>query len=297
MLLAEFVQTVYLPSRIKLSLGYAAMLRAVVRRYSNSLGRAANVSDLTRAPLCTFLTAYRRQFSAVATNDQRRMLLTLARAAVEEGLLPAVPVGVRRLPEEVDPPRADTLDEINAILSACRSQPGAVAGIPACDWWYSLTVCVYWTACRVGALRRTPTASYVHGQGLLVRRQKNSRPQWYPLPASCCEAVEATQPAGRNLLWPWPHDPRQFWRRFRQIVDRSGVKAPKAARGLFHAIRRTTLSLCWSVDPAIAQRQGGHRDLETTRAHYVDPRLARGLSAADVLPEPRIKPQLKIYHG
>jgi hypothetical protein len=37
-----------------------------------------------------------------------------------------------------------------------------------------------------------------------------------------------------------------------------------------------------------SQRQAGHADYATTLKHYIDPRIARGRSAADVLPEPVI---------
>lgn len=50
-------------------------------------------------------------------------------------------------------------------------------------------------------------------------------------------------------------------------------------------MRRTT-PLCAAVDPAIAQRQAGHSDYRTTQRHYIDPRIARGRCAADILPDP-----------
>jgi len=65
----------------------------------------------------------------------------------------------------------------------------------------------------------------------------------------------------------------------------SGIALSRRKFGLFHRLRRTTLSYCWSVDPAMAQRQAGHASAETTKQHYVDPRIcAQGLCAADILP-------------
>jgi integrase len=74
----------------------------------------------------------------------------------------------------------------------------------------------------------------------------------------------------------------------RRIVETAGLPCPRTGRQLFHRLRRTTLSLCAAVDPAIAQRQAGHADYATTLRHYIDPRVSRGRSAADVLPEPII---------
>jgi integrase len=74
----------------------------------------------------------------------------------------------------------------------------------------------------------------------------------------------------------------------REIVAEAGIRQPAGGRQLFHRLRRTTLSLCAAVDPSVAQRQAGHANYATTLKHYIDPRIARGRSAADVLPEPII---------
>ena len=75
----------------------------------------------------------------------------------------------------------------------------------------------------------------------------------------------------------------------RSIVEAAGIPPPKGHNQLFHRLRRTTLSLCAAIDPAVAQGQAGHADYATTLKHYIDPRIAGGRSAADVLPEPIIR--------
>jgi len=296
MTLSAFLATIYVPSRIELSAGYAANLAAVVKRLSGHLGRPARMADLNAAAIAGYLCEYRRQWSAVATNDNRRMLLTLWRAAWDRMMVaePPRPGSIRRLPEEWEVPEAWNVVEIAAILEAAAERSGDVGGVPASLWWQSLLAATYWTACRIGALLRSATANY-RGDTLLVRGQKNRRSQLYVLPASCCAAIDATDPHSRQQLWPWPHSSRYLFRSFRRIVERAGIPCPRTGLQLFHRLRRTSLSLCAAVDPAIAQRQAGHRNYATTLRSYIDPRLARGLTAADVLPELTLRSPIRIY--
>jgi integrase len=84
---------------------------------------------------------------------------------------------------------------------------------------------------------------------------------------------------------------RTVWDKFRQIVDTVGLPAPKSKRNLFHKLRRTTITYCAKIDPAIAQRTAGHRDYATTLRSYVDQTIVRIPSAADVLFDPLKTPR------
>lgn len=295
MLLADFLQTVYLRSRIELTEKYVGAIVAVVRDFGIHLGREALVADLTDANVCDYLRSYRQHWSARSTNDRRATLLTLWRAAWEEGLTETLPRRVRRIPEEHDPPEAWTLAECERLFSEASRQHGKIDGVEAGAWWLSLCLTVYWTSARISALRATPTDCYTSGEGLLVRKQKNRKPQWFHLPPTCCDAIDATRPQKRKLIWPWPYCPRYFWTRFRRIVEAAGLPSPKTGRHLFHRLRRTSISLCASVDPVVAQRQAGHSDYRTTLASYVDPRICAGQTAADILPVPSVQTQLRIF--
>jgi integrase len=195
---------------------------------------------------------------------------------------------VRRIPVELDPPEAWTVEELDRLLLAASQRKGMVDDIPAGRWWLSLLLTIYWTSCRISALIGTHSESY-KGDGVLVRKQKNHRPQWYPLPQSCCKAIDATDPKSHELLWPWPKHRRGLWQEMREIVEQAGIPAPKGHNQLFHRLRRTTISLCAMVDPEVAQRTAGHASYATTERHYIDPRIVRKRSAADVLPEPIIR--------
>jgi len=192
---------------------------------------------------------------------------------------------LRTLPEEVDPPEAWDSDQVADLMHEAFSQSGYVGDVLASDWWASLFLSIYWTSNRISAMLAVPSSCY-DGEGLLVRKQKNHRPQWFALPESCREVIERTRPNERKLLWAHPWCARHIWTKARKIIEAAGLPAPKTGRQLFHRLRRTTITLCASVDPAIAQQTAGHKDYATTLKHYVDPRKLHAKSACDILPDP-----------
>ena len=203
MLVAAFIRTIYVPARIQLAPQYEAKLYSVAGKFSAFLDRPARLADLTTRNVCDYLTGYRQKWSARATNNQRQALLSLWQdAAGRPEFLPMLaalpgPRRIRRLPEEIDPPEAWTEAQVNRLMATAAGQPGRVGDVPAGDWWLSLLLSIYWTSCRIGSMLAVPSAAY-GGGGLLVRKQKNHRPQWFPLPASCRDVIDRTVPGARS---------------------------------------------------------------------------------------------------
>ena len=288
MLLDRFLMEFYLPSRIELSRDYARFLSAVCADFSAWLNRPATIDDLTEANVCRYLGQYRQRWSASSTNNRRAALRMLHNEATGGHLQ------IRKLKCAPDPPVAWTIEEVARLLEASVAMHGRIAGVPAGRWWFSLLLTIYWTACRIGSLLAVESQHYRRGKGLLVRKQKNRIPQFHPLPLSCCEAIDATWPTARRLLWPWDQAPKKIFGHMRWIVETSGIDDRPGGRMLFHRLRRTSISYCAAVDPAIAQRTAGHADYATTLRSYVDPLIAHQRTAADVLPDPLAK-RFSIY--
>lgn len=292
--LMNFLLEGYLPSRVEVSSGYAENLRVTVGQFSRWLDRDAVIADLTEERISAFLGNYRGIRSARSTNNKRSHLLTLWMGAFDAGIIKRLPVTrrIRKLRAAVEPPTAWSIDNVGALLSYAGKVSGNVADVPSRLWWPALFATIYWTGCRVNAMLLTESNCYRRGEGVLVRAQKNKIAQWYPLPASCCCLIDATDPQTRELLFPWSGHPKAIFAKARKIIEGAGLECPRKTMQLFHRLRRTTLTLCAAVDPAVAQRQAGHSSYATTQRHYVDPRIARGRSAADVLPEPVITPRI-----
>jgi integrase len=248
---------------------------------------------LSEQTLCGFLAAYKQQWSARSTNNRRSHLLVLWMAATDYDLLLVPPRlrRIRKLKTNADPPTAWTVEQVGHLFSMADHQQGKVCGVPSGLWWGALFRVIYWSGCRIRAMLEAESNCYRKGEGVLVRNQKNKTPQWYTLPASCCAAIDATHPERRRRLFPYREYSRAIFTDARRIIEAAGLDCPKGqGMGLFHRLRRTNISYCAAVDPAIAQRQAGHSSYATTLKHYVDPRIARGRTAADVLPEPIVTP-------
>ncbi len=291
MLLPTFIGTVYVPARIELAEQYEKKLYSVARRFSRFLGQPAELRDLTVVNVCAYLADYRKSWSARSTNNQRQILFSLWQDAADRAeLLPLLtelpqPRRVKKLKEETDPPRCWREGQIRILVAHLATLDGTVCDIVASDWWLSLVLSIHWTSSRIGSMMAVKTDDY-DGEGMLVRKQKNRRPQWHPLPESCREMIERTGPNGRAKMWPKPWCMRTLWHKFREIVEEVGLPAPKGKRNLFHKLRRTTITYCAKVDPAIAQRTAGHKDYATTLRSYVDETVVRQRSAVDVLFDP-----------
>ncbi len=299
MLLADLLRTEYLPSRIELSRGYVEALEITVRKFSLFLGHPARLPDLTERTIASFLVDYRSRWSPRSTNNQRAHLITLWNAAVDASLLDRVPVTrrIRKLKTRPEPPKAWTVEQIAKLMRYADSLRGGMCDVPRSLWWGALFSMVYWTGCRIRAATTTESCCYEAGAGVLVKNQKNKTPQWYPLPHACCERIDATEPAKRKLLFPYDHHPKQIFSDARKIIEAAGLDCPRGkGMQLFHRLRRTTLTYCAMVDPAIAQRQAGHSSYATTLRSYVDPRILGAPSAADVLPDPLAEPPIYSSH-
>jgi len=276
--LARFLDEVYLSDRLGLSAAYVAELRRAAWQLGNP-----ELSALSKSALADFMRRFLE--NSATANNKRRMILTLWRAAYEEGLAPP-PLAPKRLPEPEDVPTAWTAEEVGRLIWTAGLWPGDYRGIPAARWWQALFATAYWTGGRIGALLASLWSEY-SAAGLTVRgrAQKNRRGQLYKLPPHCREKLDRL-PRIERLIWPWPHCRRWFFNRARAIIERAGLDAPKTGRQLFHRLRRTNISYCAAVDLGLAQRQAGHASAATTLRHYVAPAICCQLSAADVLPVP-----------
>jgi len=285
----------YLAERPGLSVGYGKLLAATVRHFCAYLGRDPPLAEIDRTMVAGWVTACLARGQRPSTvNAQARRIRGLLLAAYDDGLLDRPPRRLRRLAECLPPPEAWTVEECRVLLAHLTSLTGRVGSRPASDWFYSLVLTIYWTGARISALLRSTVEDYTPGEGLVVHESKTGKSKYHPLPASCCEAIERVLPES-GPIWPWPMHKRSLWNHFRRYVEAAGLPAPRTHTQLFYRLRRTNASYCALVDPAIAQRQLDHASLATTTRHYLDPRIVRQQSAADVLPDPTPqRPRLRV---
>lgn len=229
-----------------------------------------------------FLHAARQTHSAATCNKYRSYLLAMLRESRRDGLnrgkwfrrLP-------KLPENLELPTAWTREQVEALLRAAAIEPGAICEIPACRWWPAALLVALNTALRITALLSIRTQDVdLERKYLTCRagRQKQRAGQFFPLGDRTLSAIRAIYIASRIWLFPWPGCPTTLKRHFGRICRLAGVPAGGHS-GYFHRCRCTAITHAWMVSPELARQLAGHGNIETTRKHYVDPRLATPRSA------------------
>jgi hypothetical protein len=140
MLLASLLREIYLPSRIEVCRGYAEAMNTTVKTFSAQLGHPATLNDFTEPSISAYLVAYRVNWSARSTNNQRANLVTLWLSAFDAGLVEKMPRTrhIRKLKTNPDPPLAWTRDNITMLLQFCKTLDGDLCGVPATQWWRAL---------------------------------------------------------------------------------------------------------------------------------------------------------------
>lgn len=276
-LLGIFFERHYVPVRL---LGRAeatvADMRSFVRTWDATMGPVAiEAIDLQTA--ANFLRAMRKSKSPATCNKYRSYLLTLLREAKRMRLVKAP--WLRRLPKmpvAMELPVAWTREQAEALLRAAAQEPGEICGVPAGKWWVCLGLISLNTALRIRAALSIKTADVDMDRGFLIvrgGRQKNRVGQFFPLPARVLDAIWAIWEPARVWLLPWPGCQVTLKRHFARICKLVGVPAGGHS-GYFHRGRCTAISHAWAVSPELARQMAGHASIETTRKHYVDPRVA-----------------------
>jgi integrase len=286
--LTRLTEEHYLPSRLAMRSRSAYQLRLLVRDFERFAGPVplCRVTDELVTAWLRWLLA--RGLSPATANTRRRGINTLRLWAWRQGFVDAPPRWVPRLREPHRVPAAWTVEEISALLRTARRWPGRIGEHAAADWWYALILCIYWTGVRIGDVMAARAGSVDWRAGVWTcLATKTGHEQRYRLHPTCLAALcKLRQPDAQRPLFFWPYSYGHLFVAFRAIVCHAGVRYDGQPRQLFHRLRRTCLSYCWAIDPALAQRQAGHFSAATTWRFYVDPTLTGERSAADVLPVP-----------
>lgn len=276
----------------------AVQLRLAAKQFEAFAG-TLQVSDVTDEVETAWLQHLLASGLSPATvNSRRRELNTLRLWAYRKHYTDEPPRDVPRAREPVRVPQAWTVDEVASLLKAASTTQGMIGNLKASAWWTAIISLVYWTGARIGDVLAARPASFDPARGeWTCTASKTGREHVYRLHSECVKVLDAIHNPAGVFLFPWPFSPNHIWVAFRSIVKRAAIRYDGGRRQLFYRLRRTNLSYCWAADPALAQRQADHSSARVTREHYVDPTIAAGRSAADVLPVPDVSldRQLRLF--
>jgi integrase len=213
--------------------------------------------------------------SAATVNSYTRPIKAILRLAASEecGLLAKVPK-IRRISERKRSPLALTVEEFGKVLAYVGMLTQTEGGYPAADWWRAVLLTCWESGLRYTALMSVRTVDLLWGDAGFFSQAdvaKDKEAQWFPLQPATLEAIRAIYDPIREHLFPRSHAISTLGKRFRAILDASGIYAPRGAGMRFHRLRRSKASYT-ELAGGDAQRALGHSARSVTE-RYLDPRI------------------------
>lgn len=275
MLLTSYLDTVYQPSRLMdASLNTVRLYRLSIGAFSGTLGKSAEIADLTNENLRRHLArrlADRR--SPATANKDRAQLLAIWRHAAQHGFKSEWP-DVRELREPVRAPVAWLPGECETLLAHVETEAGLIGYVPARLFWSALLHVLLDTGERIGAIMQARWDWFSRdGRFLTVpaeARKGRSRDKVFAISPEAMLALQSLRAKQRGpLVFAWPYNRCCLWRKFGGVLQRAGL--PSDRRSKFHRLRKTVATAVYAAG-GDAQRALDHRDARTTES-YLDPRV------------------------
>ncbi len=225
--------------------------------------------------------------SPATVNSYSRVIKAILRMAAsdEHQLLLKAPK-VKRIAERRKSPLALTVDEFAKILAHVRTLPGTIGGYPTVDLWTALLLTCWESGLRFTALLDVRTVDLLwDDKGFFGRPDvaKDKEGDWYPLQDATLEAIRKIYDPIREYLFPHSRAISTIGKKFRVILNASGIYAPKGSGMRFHRLRRSKASYT-ELAGGDAQRALGHSARSVTE-RYLDPRIV-GRTKQPAMPMP-----------
>jgi integrase len=244
--------------RIGGSPGYREQLNVLCRRLP------WHVADLSPSLINTYLTTALRQLAPTTVANHRRMLQTLYRDAVANGVATEYADPIRRVKHFFPPPRAWTLEELGRLLKAAKEMRGGTLKHP-CK--YSVLMPAWVLVGYVTGLRRGDLLSIrwdqIRGDRLAVMQSKTSRVHVCVLDEAALEALEKI-PRYDRMIFGTIISACQIKKTMRRLVKLAGLD------GTGKFLRRSSATYA-ELSGMSATLQLGHQTPGLAFRHYVDP--------------------------
>jgi len=188
-------------------------------------------------------------------------------------------------------PTAWTAEQLRTLWAALKAQPGFIGGIPAAGWW-TAQHCVFWDSLgrlnEVLKLRRADID--LSGATAIFRastRKGRRRDVMRGLHPRTIEAIREIWEPKRDLLLPFPYYIGTLHNRYKALLREAGLPCDRSR--MFHCLRRSAASHLEAAGVS-ATALLDHSDRAITLKHYIDPRISRGVQAAEILFRPDAPP-------
>lgn len=248
--------------------------RLALNNFRDCLGRSPEVADLqddNLAALCGWLLD--QKLSEFTVNERIGRIKSLWNWLARRGVVRTFPT-IDKIPTEERIPRAWSVEELRKLFDSCAQERGTIDGIPAAAWWLALHSWLWCTSERKGATFGLRW-DMVDLDGLVAvvpaSIRKGTTGRVYQLWPEAAAMLRSIREPSRELVFPWPFDEGTYYYRYGRLLRRAGLPD---GRNKTHAMRVSHAT--WrEATGGNASQSLGHADPQTTRRHYLDPRIVR----------------------
>lgn len=288
--LAKYFEEVYLPQRLVCASADTIEHYRLALKHWAAVHPSLKIQHITSRHIAEFQQYLANGRSAASVNSYTRPIKAILRFAAEDeeqvllGQLPKI----RMVHERRNSPLALTIEEFSKILARVAALSGQMCGYPAADWWTAVLLTAWETGLRMRALISLRTVDLLwEDQGIFSQADvaKDREAAWFSLQPATLEAIKKIYDPMRELLFPRTLAMSTIGKKFRGILDTSGIYAPRGAGMCFHRIRRSKASYT-ELAGGDAQRALGHSSRSVTE-RYLDPRIV-GRINQPMMPLPQL---------
>lgn len=230
-------------------------------------GRGLGLQDLSAELLNGWISSLlKADYARITIRNQSCAILTLWRAAHEDGVAEPIERGIRKVRVPRPIPEAWTQENVLAMLEAAPKLPGVHKRlkVPWCRLARAWILVGYYSGLRGCDLRQVPIRCLLGERPFVVRQSKTDNPVVIRLPADAVAAVQDTLPPERERFLPMHRS--SLGDKVRQLLKLAGL--PGSPKWL----RRTGATMVEIHTPGGAMAFLGHRTPGLAMRHYVDQR-------------------------
>ena len=256
--------------------------------FQSFLGRPATIDDLTDKTIADIMHWFLDRGRAEGTaNKFRSNMLAIWRFLARKRIVEHWP-DVEKFIEPERIPTAWSQSELHKLWDACSRQTGRICGILAADWWLSLHMILWDTGERIGSVVQTLWDDVDLEKGYITfiaeTRKGKRRDRLHKLhPQTVAMLASRGGRGAGQLLFPWSLSYREIWHHYKLLLISADLPSGRASK--FHRMRKSTASH-FQAGGGDASVLMDHASPETTRRHYLDPRIVPQKEATDVLFRP-----------
>lgn len=242
--------------------------RYAVISFQRWLERPAKLRDLTDDNANRWIVERLKTHARATVKGQRGSLLTLWRAAYEDGKVRARPDRVRSVGVPQTNPDAWTMVEMRIWIDACEKLPGTFpCGVPRAAMMRAWLLTDWYSGLRPCDMRRLTSAHLSSGGLQPISQKKTGHLIVCDLPRECVDAIRATDPHERELVFPITKKAMFYWWKW--------LKARVNLPGTPKWVRRSGATAVEIAHPGSAMAFLGHRTPGLAYKHYVDRRQVK----------------------